>query len=147
MNEDETLVESVTLSCGFNTPNSLKTLKERFGGCLKGSEPKLKRHCWKLMNDAAGKNPVLKKGKGFFKSVNKNFQLTHLKSVKTSFSSTFASTPSRLNTISFVSTSMKHPQTLPDFQVGKFIGIDFALCHTSFRQPSNETLKASSPIP
>jgi hypothetical protein len=52
----------LTLSDGSIAPNSLKTLNGRFGGCLNGSEPKLKRHCWKLMKDAAGKKPVLRKG-------------------------------------------------------------------------------------
>lgn len=52
-----------TLSCGFNAPKSLKTLNGRLGGYLKSSAPKLNRHCWKLIKDAAGKKPLLKQQK------------------------------------------------------------------------------------
>ena len=54
------LSKKLTLSCSLIVPNSLKTLNGRFGGCLNGSEPKLNRHCWKDMKEAAGKSPVLK---------------------------------------------------------------------------------------
>lgn len=64
----------------------------------------------------------------------------YLASANTPFNATLASIPSKLKMISSVSRSMKHPHMLPDFHVGRFIAIDLALCHTSFRHPSNETL-------
>lgn len=62
----------LALSWGFNTPKSLKTLNGRFGGNLNSLAPKLKRHCWKLMKDAAGKNPFLEKTNVISKSLEKD---------------------------------------------------------------------------
>lgn len=50
------------LSWSFRYACELKLSNDRvFGGNLNGSEPKLKRHCWNDMHDAAAKNPSLQK--------------------------------------------------------------------------------------
>lgn len=52
------------LSWSFRYACELKLSNERlFGGYLNGSEPKLKRHCWNDIQEAAAKNPSLCKEK------------------------------------------------------------------------------------
>lgn len=55
------------LSCSFKYACELKLSNERlFGGYLNGSEPKLNRHCWNDIHEAAAKNPSLQKEKFVF---------------------------------------------------------------------------------
>lgn len=136
------------LSWGFNTACSLKLSKLRFfGGNLNGSEPKLNRHCWNDMNDAAAKKPSLEiEFNNYIWHIQLREAITHRALPNTCFK-TPPSIPSKLKITSRASKSSKQPRIDPPVHIGKSCEMDFALCHIKRLHPSNEIEYWSSPIP
>lgn len=135
------------LSCSLRYACELKLSNERLvGGYRKGSEPKLKRHCWNDMQEAAAKNPSLVMIERLANIKHYTFLQCFLAIESISICTYFAlpktclrmppSTPFRLNITSCASKSSRQPNTEPPCHEGKSCGIDFALCHIKRRHPS-----------
>lgn len=139
------------LSWSFRDAWELKLWKLRFsGGNLNGSEPKLNRHCWNDIHEAAAKNPslgnewnVLFHSRAIAKMENMGAYLALPKTCLR----TPPSSPFRLNMTSCASKSSRHPRIEPPCHDGKSCGIDFALCQINRRHPSNAIEYGSSPMP
>lgn len=68
---------STILSCGFISAWPLKLSNSRCcGGYWNGSAPKLKRHCWNDINDAAAKKPSLEIEKLYIHNIGQQYSLS-----------------------------------------------------------------------
>lgn len=106
------------LSCACSCAWPLKLSNCRpSGGNRNGSEPKLKRHCWKDMNEAAAKNPSLQQKS--FKSCGCLYHWNSYFALPNTCFKTPPSTPFMLNTTSCASKSSRQPRTEPPDHTGK----------------------------